>query len=160
MSQDNTAQANSNFASNTNETAANDEGGWNELRSAIQGRWSELKNEDLDRLKGRVNRLVTLVKDKYAITAEDARRQVSEFEQTLEDKASQVYKSASDSVSNRYRVAREGVNEFAQDVRTYGFGTTAVNLARDYPITAVSTAFVLGALVAGSTVRSRRRRWY
>ena len=161
MSENNAA-----FASNANEGAngktanTNDEAGWQGLRSAIQGRWNELTGEDIDKLKGRVNRLVTLVKDKYAINAEEAKRQVSEFEQSLEESASQLYKSASDSVSNRYRNAREGVNEFANDVRTFGFGNTVVNLARDYPITAVASAFVLGALVAGSTVRSRRRRWY
>ena len=161
MSENNTAYAsNANDGANGANANSNDEAGWQGLRSAIQDRWNELTGEDVDKLKGRVNRLVTLVKDKYAINAEEAKRQVTEFEQGLEDSASQIYKSAYDSVSNRYRSAREGVNEFASDVRTFGFGYTVVNLARDYPVTAVATSFVLGALVAGTTVRSRRRRWY
>ncbi len=150
--------------SQTNSAAVNEEPTekttWDELRTVIQGRWSELTGEDFDKLKGQVNRLVTLVQERYGISADDAKRQVSEFEQTLEERGQRLYKAASDTVGSRYRTARDGVSEFTQDVRNFGFGTTLVDLVRHYPVATIATSFLLGALVAGGTVRSRRRRWY
>ncbi len=153
-------------ANNSNQNTARDESRtsstWDELRAVIQDRWSELTTDDLDNLKGRVDRLVTLVQERYAISVEDARRQVSEFEQTLEEKSAQLYDNFSSRIGARYRSAREGINDFADDVRTYGLGSSVVDVARTYPVAAVTAAFLLGALVAGSSVRgaTRRRRWY
>ena len=142
------------------DTSSSDRNKWEELRTVIQGRWSELTHEDLENLKNQVNRLVDVVQQRYGVSLEDAKRQVNEFEQTLEDKVASAYRSVSDQVGSRYRSAREGVNEFASDVRNFGFGTTVVDLARHYPVATFVTAFLLGAAVSGASVRSRRRRWY
>lgn len=150
------SEANNNAARSSDEN----KGTWDELRTVIQGRWSELTGEDLDRLRGQASKLVSVVQQRYGVSLDDARRQVSEFEQNLEDQAKQLYKSASDQVGSRYRDARAGVNEFASDVRNFGFGTTVIDLARHYPVATIVTSFLLGAALAGGTVRSRRRRWY
>ena len=130
---------------------------WDELRSLIQARWDQLTHEDLDNLKGRISALADLVQQKYGITIDEAKQQVSEFEQGLEEHALRSYQILCDKVNSGYRGARRNVEEFVGDVRDFGLRTTLLDIARHNPVITIVTAFTLGFLLRETT--RKKPRW-
>jgi hypothetical protein len=134
--------------------------GWEELSAVIQGRWSQLTHEDLENFKMKAGQLAELVQQRYGGSLEEAKRQVQEFEQGLEAGILESYRAASDEIGARYRDVRQNMQNFASDVRDFGFGTAVLDLARHNPVAAMCSAFTLGFLVKAAITPSRRRiRW-
>ena len=53
-------------------------GSWNELREPIKGWWSKLTDDDLDRINGKYESLVSGLQKKYGYSAQDAKEQINQ----------------------------------------------------------------------------------
>lgn len=53
-------------------------GSWNQLRSPIKEWWSKLTDDDLDRINGKYDLLVSVLQKKYNYSAQDAKKQVNQ----------------------------------------------------------------------------------
>ena len=53
-------------------------GSWNELREPIKGWWSKLTDDDLDRINGKYDSLVSVLQKKYGYSSQDAREQINQ----------------------------------------------------------------------------------
>jgi hypothetical protein len=158
MAREKTENNQSNETSSSNDSVQ--KSGWEELSSTIQSRWNQLTHEDLENFKLKAGQLAQIVQQRYGGSLEDARRQVVEFEQTLEDRVLESYRAATDELGNRYRGMRQNVQHFASDVRDFGLATTLLDVARHNPIAAMTAAFALGfAAKAAITPPRRRIRW-
>ena len=132
---------------------------WEDLRSAIQGRWTELTTEDYEALKQRAGQLAQIVQQRYGLSFQDAKKQVTDFEQSLENHVQDYYKIAATEVGDRYRNVRQNVGNFASDVRDFGLGTTLVDFARHNPLFALGTACTVGFLLHAAITPRRKYRW-
>lgn len=100
---------------------------WNQARDDVQRRWGKLTEDDVERVKGDINHLVSLVETRYGYTRKTAEREVNRF-------------------LKRYdRKVRDVVNRVPKQVRQ--------SIAR-YPGAALATAlmmmFVVGLLMRPS----------
>ena len=53
-------------------------GSWNQLRGPIKGWWSKLTDDDLDRINGKYDSLVSVLRKKYGYSAQQAKEQVNQ----------------------------------------------------------------------------------
>ncbi len=132
---------------------------WEDLHAAIRNRWSDLTSEDLESVKQKAGQLVQIVQDRYGISVREAKKQVRDFEQSLESRIQGYYKSLEAEFGDRYRNVRQNVDNFTSDVRDFGLGTTLVDVARHNPLFALGTAFTLGFLLHASLTPRRKYRW-
>ena len=58
------------------------EGQWKQLKGTIREKWAKLTDSDFEEVKGKRDRLVGKVQEKYGCMKEDAERQVDEFAST------------------------------------------------------------------------------
>lgn len=54
-------------------------GNWDQMKSIIKRRWSELSIDEINSIKGRKDRLVDTLIDKYELTQEAAEDEVNLF---------------------------------------------------------------------------------
>ena len=132
---------------------------WEELRTVIQGRWTELTTDDVNHLKQKAGQLAQIVQQRYGISLDDAKKQVNDFEQSLESQVGEYYKTVAAQINGRYRSARQNVSSFAGDVRDFGLGTTLVDVARHNPLFALGTAFTVGFLLHAAITPRRKYHW-
>ena len=59
------------------------EGDWKVLRGKIREQWGRLTDEHLDAIKGRLETLAGRIQQTYAISMEEAERQVYEWRRSL-----------------------------------------------------------------------------
>jgi uncharacterized protein YjbJ (UPF0337 family) len=52
---------------------------WNLMKAIIKKRWAELSDEDINKIKGRKDRLVATLIDKFEISPEEAEDEVDIF---------------------------------------------------------------------------------
>ena len=55
------------------------QGKWLQLKGAVKPQWGKLTDDDLDQVKGNLERLVGIVQDRYGYARERAAREVDEF---------------------------------------------------------------------------------
>jgi uncharacterized protein YjbJ (UPF0337 family) len=55
-------------------------GNWKEFKGRLRQRWGELTDDEWNVIAGRREQLVGRIQQTYGITAEEAERQVAEFE--------------------------------------------------------------------------------
>ena len=59
-------------------------GKWKQIRGQIKERWGQITDDDLDRIEGRIERLVGVVEERYGYGQRQARREVEVFLRELE----------------------------------------------------------------------------
>lgn len=59
------------------------EGNWKQLKGKARQKWGELTDDDLEALKGRKDRLVGKIQEKYGVAREKAEKQVEEWRKSL-----------------------------------------------------------------------------
>jgi uncharacterized protein YjbJ (UPF0337 family) len=100
---------------------------WNQVRNDVKHRWDKLTEEDVERVKGDIDELVSLVEQKYGYTRKAAESEVKRFLKQYD------------------RTVRDVVKKVPKEVR--------LSIAR-YPGAALATAlialFVLGFLLKPS----------
>jgi uncharacterized protein YjbJ (UPF0337 family) len=52
---------------------------WIRIKGQIQEQWARLSDEDLDRIRGKRERLLGRIQELYGVAREDAERQVDRF---------------------------------------------------------------------------------
>lgn len=60
------------------------EGKWKQFRGRVRETWGELTDDDLDKIGGKRDRLAGIVQEKYGVAKDEAERQISKFERSLE----------------------------------------------------------------------------
>lgn len=55
-------------------------GNWNEIKGIVKEQWGRLTDDELDRAEGRRDRLIGMIQKAYAITRDEAERQLEQFE--------------------------------------------------------------------------------
>jgi uncharacterized protein YjbJ (UPF0337 family) len=56
---------------------------WDTLKPQVRKQWDKLSDEDLNHIAGRKDRLVGKIREKYALSAQDAEKQVERFTGSL-----------------------------------------------------------------------------
>ena len=64
------------------------EGNWKQLKSAVRETWDQLSDIDLDEIKGKEEKLVGRIQEKYGLAKLEAQKAVADFKQKLAHKAS------------------------------------------------------------------------
>jgi uncharacterized protein YjbJ (UPF0337 family) len=54
-------------------------GNWNQMKGEIQATWADLTDDDLAKIDGEKDRLVGMIQEKYAVSKEEAMRQVDKL---------------------------------------------------------------------------------
>lgn len=62
------------------------EGRWTDLKGKVRERWGKLTDDDLDKIAGKRDQLIGTIQQKYGEARDQAAKQVSDFEATLEKK--------------------------------------------------------------------------
>jgi len=60
------------------------EGRWQEARGKVREQWGKLTDDDLDRIDGQREQLAGKIQETYGIGKDEAERQLSDWERTLE----------------------------------------------------------------------------
>ena len=55
------------------------EGKWKQLKGSVREKWAKLTDDDFELIKGKRDRLVGKVQERYGCMKSDAERQVDEF---------------------------------------------------------------------------------
>jgi len=63
---------------------------WDQVRRDLRREWSRLTDEDLEQIKGNVERLAGLVQQKYSYTKDQAQMEVTRFMDSHDGKAYQI----------------------------------------------------------------------
>jgi uncharacterized protein YjbJ (UPF0337 family) len=61
------------------------EGNWKQLKGKVVEQWGELTDDDFDVVKGRRDQLAGKIQERYGVARDEAERQVSEWESSVED---------------------------------------------------------------------------
>lgn len=64
---------------------------WNQAKGFLQEKWGELTNDDLERIKGSREKLVGKLQEYYSLTADEAKKQVDEWQKNFEKGWSKAY---------------------------------------------------------------------
>ncbi len=59
-------------------------GDWTKIRGKVKEQWGKLTDDDLDRIEGKRDQLLGAVQKKYGVARDEAERQLSEFETTMD----------------------------------------------------------------------------
>jgi uncharacterized protein YjbJ (UPF0337 family) len=97
---------------------------WDYMRSDSKRRWSKLTDDDLDRIRGNVEDLISLVQKKYNYTRDKAEHDVTRFMKSHNGRA--------------YQIARRLPNDMDLEVRRHPWAAVA---------TAVGLGIAVGFLV-------------
>jgi uncharacterized protein YjbJ (UPF0337 family) len=62
-------------------------GNWKQFKGRLRERWGELTDDQFNVIAGRREQLVGRLQETYGITAEEAERQVAEFEESVGEDA-------------------------------------------------------------------------
>ncbi len=54
-------------------------GKWRQIRGDIKQKWGKLTSSDLDRVEGKIDKLLGLLQEKYGYTTEKAQEEFSRF---------------------------------------------------------------------------------
>lgn len=52
---------------------------WNQLRGKAKEKWGDLTDDDLDKVEGQFDQLVSVIQEKYELTRAKAEAEVNEF---------------------------------------------------------------------------------
>ncbi len=63
------------------------EGNWKQLSGKLRERWGRLTDNDLQTIAGHRDQLIGRIQASYGLAKEEAERQVSEFERSLDAKS-------------------------------------------------------------------------
>ena len=99
-------------------------GKWNQVRGDLQRWWGKLSEDDIEQLKGNVDRLAGLVQEKYGYTRERAEQEVDRFLDQYN--------------RNVYAIVRNVPGNVRQTVARYPWAAVATGLG---------LAFVVGLLL-------------
>lgn len=55
-------------------------GDWNEIKGIIKEQWGRLTDDELEQVEGRRDRLIGMIQKAYAITRDEAERQLAQLE--------------------------------------------------------------------------------
>lgn len=66
------------------------EGNWKQIRGKVREHWGRLTDDDLDIIAGRRDQLVGRIQYAYGCLREEAEKQVRDFENKLDDFATQA----------------------------------------------------------------------
>ncbi len=58
-------------------------GNWKQFKGRLRERWGELTDDELNIAAGRREQLIGRIQERYGVTAEEAERQVAEFERDV-----------------------------------------------------------------------------
>jgi uncharacterized protein YjbJ (UPF0337 family) len=61
------------------------EGQWKQLKGSARQKWGELTDDDLDQIKGKQEKLVGRLQERYGIAREEAQKQAEEWRKALRD---------------------------------------------------------------------------
>ncbi|MDP9196007.1 MAG: CsbD family protein [Pseudomonadota bacterium] len=61
-------------------------GKWKQFRGEVQKQWGKLTNDHLDQINGDREKLVGLVQERYGIMKDEAEKQVTDWEDTLDNR--------------------------------------------------------------------------
>ncbi|MBN8570766.1 MAG: CsbD family protein [Ignavibacteria bacterium] len=59
-------------------------GNWNIVKGKVKEQWSELTDDELLNIEGKKDQLIGAIQKKYGVDKEQAERQYSKFEKTLD----------------------------------------------------------------------------
>ena len=59
-------------------------GKWEQVRGSAQAKWGKLTSDDLDVAEGDAKYLAGRVQERYGLQQDEAKRQVDEFQKTLQ----------------------------------------------------------------------------
>ena len=62
------------------------EGQWKQLHGRLKARWGKLTDDDLATASGSVEYLAGKLQERYGIARNDAKRQIEELDEELDDK--------------------------------------------------------------------------
>ena len=57
---------------------------WQQLSRKVKEKWGELTDDELQQMAGQKDQLIGLLQKKYAMTKEDAKKQLEELANTLD----------------------------------------------------------------------------
>lgn len=72
---------------------------WHQFRERAKGRWNKINDEELDRIRSRVEQLTDLLQEKYGYTRQQAQAEVAtlrDYRDFLQDKAHETAHSVAD----------------------------------------------------------------
>jgi uncharacterized protein YjbJ (UPF0337 family) len=72
---------------------SNIETGWNDYKANAKRQWSKLSDQQLNDTRGKRENLVSKVQEAYALSKEDAERQISEWQSKQMQKQTPAAKS-------------------------------------------------------------------
>jgi len=55
-------------------------GNWKQIKGKVKEQWGEITDDEIDIIAGRRDQLLGTIQKNYGITAEEAERQIKEFE--------------------------------------------------------------------------------
>lgn len=58
-------------------------GEWKQFRGKVKEQWGKLTDDDLDRIEGKRDQLLGVVQKRYGIARDEAEKQLSKFETTI-----------------------------------------------------------------------------
>ena len=64
------------------------QGQWSQIKGKVKAKWGDLTDNDLAFIDGKRDQLVGRIQERYGLAQEEAERQVSSFETTLGQTAS------------------------------------------------------------------------
>lgn len=56
---------------------------WDKTKTEIQKKWDKIKEEDLEKVKGDLDKLADVVKDKYEVTRSEAEKMIEEIQKKI-----------------------------------------------------------------------------
>lgn len=65
-------------------------GRWDQLRDDVKRKWNKLTDDDLDQIKGDMERLVSLIEEKYGYTRDQAQQDVTRFMDSHDNRMTQM----------------------------------------------------------------------
>jgi len=129
---------------------------WNDVRNQLHRRWSQLSNEDLQRVRGNVEQLVSFVQEKTGTN----REQVRQFLEQVTSNLRSAVEQSSDRARQSLQQARETTDDTlhrASDSLRAGYIQTGRTVRR-HPMESVAAVFATGllsGLLIASIFRSR-----
>ena len=60
------------------------QGKWKQLTGQVKEQWGKLTDDDMTQIGGNRDQLLGKIQERYGIAREEARRQVEQFEETIE----------------------------------------------------------------------------
>jgi uncharacterized protein YjbJ (UPF0337 family) len=72
---------------------SNIESGWNDYKANAKQQWSKLSDQQLNDTRGKRENLVSKVQEAYAVSKEDADRQISDWQSKQMEKQAPAAKS-------------------------------------------------------------------